>query len=192
MAPRQQGHAKKDAENQPEHVAINTKWYMYSFRSDFQSVTFRYINEISGMIDLDRNFFRTWIVRWLAFIALTVLAETAFAQLPAASCVVLKEGKFQADNFEGPGVWDITRKAGVQKEVNEAIGVAVEYLIEWIDDCTFRLLPLNVIRNDARLELGGDTKFIVEIVDVSDSTYIQETTVWKTGQYIDVEVKIVR
>lgn len=165
---------------------------MDSFWSGFTPAIVNCLSEIRGMIDLDRNDFRAWILRWLACIALTILAEAAFGQLPAATCVALKEGKFQVDNFEGPGVWDITRKAGVQKEVNDAIGVSVEYLIEWIDDCTFRLLPMNVIRNDARLELGGDTKFIVEIVDVSDSTYLQETTVWKTGQYIDVEVKILR
>jgi len=144
------------------------------------------------MISLSRNRFRGWLIQWFTGIVLLAFAEPAMAQLSPASCVALKEGKFQAENFEGPGVWDITRKAGVQKEVNDAIGVAVEYLVEWIDDCTFRLLPLNVIRNDQRLELGGDTKFIVEIVDVSDSSYVQETTVWKTGQYIDVEVKILR
>jgi len=123
---------------------------------------------------------------------LVVVVTAAFAQLPAASCVPLKEGKFETEPLEDGGVWEIVRKSGIQKETNDALGVSVEYLIEWIDDCTFRLLPLNILRNDPGLELGGDTKFIVEIVEVSDSSYMQETTVWKTGQYIDVEVKILR
>jgi hypothetical protein len=103
----------------------------------------------------------------------------------------LKEGKFEVVNDEGI-VWQITRKAGIQREENEAMGVTVEYLVEWIDDCTFRLLPYKVIRNDARLELGDDFKFIVEIVEIGDSTFVQETTVWKTGQYIVAEVKIIK
>lgn len=140
-----------------------------------------------------RNYCLGWLFRWALCFSLLVCFEAALAQLPAASCARLKEGKFQSDDIlNGGGIWDITRKNGIQKEVNEAMGVAVEYLIEWIDDCTFRLLPMNVIRNDARLELGGDAKFIVEIVEVTDSTYVQETTVWKTGQYVDVEVKILR
>lgn len=162
-----------------------------SFFIGIQQVTFDSIILIRGMILQIKKNCRGWLVR---FICILLLASTGavFGQVQPTTCPTVKEGNFEIEDFENGGVWKITRKAGVQREENESIGVAVEYLIEWIDDCTFRLLPYNILRNDARLELGGDTKFIVEIVEILDSAYVQETTVWKTGQYISVEVKIVR
>ena len=133
-----------------------------------------------------RGFFG-WI--WVA--AMTASLST-FGQSQPTNCPTLREGKFEIDDIENGGTWTITRKAGIQREENEAMGVAVEYLVEWIDDCTYRLLPYNVIRNDARLELGGDAKFIVEIIEINDDSFVQETTIWTTGQYITAEVKIVK
>lgn len=138
-----------------------------------------------------RKWGRSWLVTHAIFVCL-VLSSSAYGQVQPTNCELVKEGRFQIDDEENGGVWIITRKDGIQREENETLGVAVEYLVEWIDDCTFRLLPFNVARNDARLELGGDAKFIVEIVEIQDSTFIQETTIWKTGQYISAEVKIVR
>ncbi len=125
-------------------------------------------------------------------VAVTAASAETFAQVQPTNCPTLREGKFEIEDIENGGVWTITRKAGIQHEENEAMGVAVEYLVEWIDDCTYRLLPYNVVRNDARLELGGDAKFIVEIIEINEDSFIQETTVWTTGQYITAEVKIIK
>lgn len=72
------------------------------------------------------------------------------------------------------------------------MGIVVEYLTEWLDDCSFRLVPFKVIRNDNNLDMDGDLKLEVEIVEISDSTYTQITTAWATGQNETEVVKIIR
>lgn len=117
-------------------------------------------------------------------------ATLVCAQQPAA-CEKLKEGKFQIeDKVNGTSL--ITRSHGVQREENEQLGIVVEYLTEWLDACTFRLVPFKVIRNDNKLDMDGDLKLEIEIVEISDSTYTQITTAWATGQNETEVVKIIR
>lgn len=114
----------------------------------------------------------------------------AAAQQPA-SCGTVKEGKFEIhDKKEGTSV--ITRKSGVQHEENEMMGVVVEYLTEWLDECTFRLVPYKVLRNDYDLDLDNDLKLEIEIVEVYDKMYIQVTTSMVTGQTETELVKIIK
>jgi hypothetical protein len=130
-------------------------------------------------------------LRWF-FVAMCVSATLGVcAQGQPANCSSLKEGRFEIHDKK-TGISVITRKAGVQREENEQMGVVVEYLMEWIDECSFRLLPFKVIRNDNNLELDGDLKLVVEIVEIRDSVYIQETTAWATGQFETEEVRIIR
>jgi hypothetical protein len=172
-------------------IPNNTEKADESFFVGFQQVTFDKIIRIRGMALRENRNCQGWLIQFVCVIWLASTG-TIFGQVQPTNCATVKEGKFEIEDSENGGVWMITRKAGVQREENESAGISVEYLIEYIDDCTFRLLPYNIIRNDARLELGGDAKFIVEIVEILDDTYIQETTVWKTGQYISAEVKIIR
>ena len=106
-------------------------------------------------------------------------------------CASVKEGKFEIhDKKVGTSV--IIRKGGVQHEENEMMGVVVEYLTEWLDECTFRLVPYKVIRNDNELDLNEDLKLEIEIVEVYDKMYIQVTTSMVTGQTETELVKIVK
>lgn len=112
-----------------------------------------------------------------------------YGQQPA--CTVVKEGRFEIhDKINGVSV--ITRKGGVQREENEKLGVVVEYLTEWLDECTFRLVPFKVVRNDNNLDMDGDLKLEVEIVEIREDTYVQVTTSWVTGQNETEEVKIIK
>lgn len=126
------------------------------------------------------------------FSMLLFLVGTTFCvaqQLPA--CGNLKEGKFKIeDKVNGTSI--ITRSHGIQREENEQMGIVVEYLTEWLDDCSFRLVPFKVIRNDNNLDMDGDLKLEIEIVEISDSTYTQITTAWATGQNETEVVKIIR
>lgn len=107
------------------------------------------------------------------------------------ACGEVKEGKFQFhDKTDGTSI--ITRSRGVQRVENEKLGIVVEFLTEWLDDCTFRLVPYKVIRNDNNLDMEGDLKLEIEIVEISDSTYTQITTAWATGQNRTEVVKIIR
>jgi hypothetical protein len=132
---------------------------------------------------------------WLArrtigvLFGMLVIIQAHAQQLPA--CGKLKEGKFKIeDKVNGTSI--ITRSHGVQREENEQMGIVVEYLTEWLDDCSFRLVPFKVIRNDNNLDMDGDLKLEVEIVEISDSTYTQITTAWATGQNETEVVKIIR
>lgn len=113
------------------------------------------------------------------------------AQVKPGSCALVKEGKFEIHDKK-TGVSVITRKAGIQREENAQLGVVIEYLTEWIDECSFKLVPFKVIRNDNNLELDADMKLVVEIVEIREGVYIQETTAWATGQYETEEVRIIR
>lgn len=124
-------------------------------------------------------------------LALVGLVQVAFAQVQPAKCTALKEGRFEIHDKKN-GVSVITRKGGIQREENEQMGVVIEYLTEWIDECSFRLVPFKVIRNDNNLELDSDLKITIEIVEIRENMYIQATTAWATGQYETEEVKIIR
>lgn len=128
----------------------------------------------------------------LMFCMLFCLVGTTLSvaqQLPA--CQKLKEGRFHIhDKVNGLSV--ITRSRGIQREENEQLGIVVEYLTEWLDDCSFRLVPFKVVRNDNNLDMNGDLKLEVEIVEINDSTYTQITTAWATGQNETEVVKIIR
>ena len=121
-----------------------------------------------------------------------LVGPCAMAQMPAASeCEKLKEGKFQVEDKEN-GVSIITRKAGIQREENEELGIVVEYLTEWIDACTYRLVPFKVIRNDNKLDMDGDLKLIIEIIEIKEDSYTQITTSLVTKKNETETVKIIK
>jgi hypothetical protein len=131
---------------------------------------------------------------WCAALGLAFLmiGTCALAQMPAPSaCEKLKEGKFQIEDKES-GVSIITRKAGIQREENEELGIVVEYLTEWIDPCTYRLVPFKVIRNDNKLDMDGDLKLIIEIIEIKEDSYTQITTSFVTKKNETEIVKIIK
>ena len=85
-----------------------------------------------------------------------------------------------------------TRKAGIQREENEELGIVVEYLTEWIDACTYRLVPFKVIRNDNKLDMDGDLKLIIEIIEIKEDSYTQITTSLVTKKNETETVKIIK
>jgi len=132
-------------------------------------------------------------LRWLMLVGTVSLlgSFTGEAQVQPGVCTAVKEGRFEIHDKK-TGISVITRKGGIQREENEQLGVVIEYLTEWIDECSFRLVPFKVVRNDNHLELDSDMKLVVEIIEVREGMYIQETTAWATGQYETEEVKIIR
>ena len=128
----------------------------------------------------------------VSIFAFLLVGPCAMAQTPAASaCEKLKEGKFQVEDKEN-GVSIITRKAGIQREENEELGIVVEYLTEWIDACTYRLVPFKVIRNDNKLDMDGDLKLVIEIIEIKEDSYTQITTSLVTKKNETETVKIIK
>ncbi len=134
---------------------------------------------------------RTGIFGRFNMLMVLILFGTAPAFSQISGCEKLKEGKFQIEDKVN-GVSIITRSAGIQREENEQMGIIVEYLTEWLDACTFRLVPFKVIKNDNNLNMEGDLKLEIEIVEIREGSYIQITTAWATGQNETEEVKIIK
>jgi len=119
----------------------------------------------------------------------TVSSNFGLGQPP--DCKKLKEGKFKLET-DYAGVTVITRKGDIQREENEKYGMITEDKIEWINECTYRLIPFKVIKNDSKIDLTTDMKFEMEIIEVKPDSYVQKTTSRLTGQSLTNEIKIIK
>lgn len=106
-------------------------------------------------------------------------------------CEKLKDGKYEIYDPE-EGLSTITRKDGIQREENNLQGIIVEYLIEWLNPCTFRLVPFKVIKNENNLDMEADLKLLIEIVEIREDMYVQITYSAVTNKSEVEEVKFVK
>jgi len=128
------------------------------------------------------------------FVVLMMLANSVSGQENKPSlddCAKLKEGTFQIDDKEN-GLSVITRKAGIQREENEQMGIIVEYLTEWIDACNYRLVPFKVIKNDNNLDMDADLKLNITIMEIHEKHYVQVTYSQATGKTEVEDVQIIK
>ena len=124
------------------------------------------------------------IVSFLSFCCFT------FGQTPL-DCKKLKEGKFQLTD-ESSGITIITRKDGIQREENAKMGVIVEDKIQWINDCTYRLIPYKIIKNESGIDLSIDLQLEIEIIDIQSDHYVQRTLLRLNNQSFFKEIFIVK
>jgi hypothetical protein len=106
-------------------------------------------------------------------------------------CKKLKEGKFKLDN-ETSGVTLITRTGDIQREENEKYGIITEDKVEWINECSYKLTPYKVIKNDSKIDFSTDMKLEIEIIEIKADSYVQKTTSRLTGQSRTVEIQIIK
>ena len=107
------------------------------------------------------------------------------------NCKSLKTGKFKLES-EQSGVTMITRTETIQREENEEYGIITEDKIEWINDCTFKLIPYRVIKNDNKIDFSTDYKLEVEIILIKETSYIQKTTSRLNGVSLEKEIIIIK
>ena len=86
----------------------------------------------------------------------------------------------------------ITRTETIQREENEEYGIITEDKIEWINDCTFKLIPYRVIKNDNKIDFSTDYKLEVEIILIKETSYIQKTTSRLNGVSLEKEIIIIK
>jgi hypothetical protein len=79
----------------------------------------------------------------------------------------LHEGKFKLSDKES-GVTFITRNEKYQTEVNPDFNLV--FSITWVDECTYELRPVKVIKGDASI-LEKDIIVTVEIIDIKKHGY---------------------
>jgi hypothetical protein len=85
----------------------------------------------------------------------------------AQTCASFHEGKFKISEKE-LGITIITRDEKYQTEVNSSFNIV--FSIIWVDECTYELRPVKVIKGDASI-LEKEMVVTVEIIDVKKHGY---------------------
>ena len=115
------------------------------------------------------------------------IAQTGWTQIKG--CKSLRSGKFKlVDEYAGTTI--ITRTETIQREENDQYGTITEDKIKWINNCTYRLTPYKVVRNESNLDLSMDFKMEIEIVEIKENSYTRIATARRTKQTIKSEVEI--
>jgi hypothetical protein len=85
----------------------------------------------------------------------------------AQTCASLHEGKFKLSEKE-LGITTITRNEKYQTEANPSFNII--FSITWVDECTYELRPVKVIKGDVSI-LEKDIVVTVEIIDIKKHGY---------------------
>jgi hypothetical protein len=126
----------------------------------------------------------------LSFIVLLLLISGwSIAQTP--KCKKVHNGRFRLTS-EVTGTSIITRNGDVQTEENEKIGVIIEYKVEWVNECTYKLTPMKVIKNDSQINFMEDLQLEVQITKVSRRSYSQTTTSKVKGVSMSAEMERIK
>jgi hypothetical protein len=100
---------------------------------------------------------------FLVFSILLTLSLNTNAQ----TCTSLHEGKFRLSEKE-LGITVITRNEKYQTEVNPNFNIV--FSINWVDECTYELRPVKVIKADVSI-LEKDIVVTVKIIDIKKHGY---------------------
>jgi len=116
-----------------------------------------------------------------------LLAITVSAQ--EKNCADIRVGNFKHIG-ELSGITLISRTETIQHEENIEFGIITEDSVKWINDCTFRLIPSRMIKNEGKLEMEVDMTLIVEveILRVDPKSYLQRMTSTLTGESVTTEI----
>ena len=115
------------------------------------------------------------------------MAITVSAQ--EKNCADIRVGNFKHIG-ELSGITLISRTETIQHEENIEFGIITEDSVKWINDCTFRLIPSRMIKNEGKLEMEVDMTLIVEveILRVDPKSYLQRMTSTLTGESVTTEI----
>ena len=101
------------------------------------------------------------------------LATASFGQTP--TCSKFKDGKFKIAATSYSKEMYINRKGDKQKESVEGEEGFTEYIVKWIDNCTYTLTP--TAKTYLKFpKLPENAVLTVKIIEVKDHSYIQTST----------------
>ena len=90
-------------------------------------------------------------------------------------CEVLKSGIFVSiDSIAGKTV--IYRKDSAQVEENETLRIRYFQKLKWIDECSYQIYSVKILKNDKKLTIPPGN-FTITLKKVNDSTYIQNVLI---------------
>lgn len=127
------------------------------------------------------------LIRILFLAIFSFFALILFAQKP--TCKSLQRGNFKVVSQDA-GTTFIKRTDKEQIEKNEALGYEIIFSIKWLDECTYVLRPKKLIKGDPSI-MGDGTHFVkTKIKEISNKTYVAETSASFSDQVVDFVVDI--
>lgn len=91
--------------------------------------------------------------------------------LRCGNCSSVKTGDFQIESSRN-GPTRIKRNKNYQIEENESIGYKLKLKIDWLDECTYTLTPVEDLANSENDEIPKRV-LTCQIIEVNDDNYIQ-------------------
>lgn len=105
-------------------------------------------------------------------------------------CSNVKTGNFQIESLRN-GVTKIARNQNYQIEENESLGYKLKLKVDWIDECTYTLTPIENLANPEQKDIP---KMVLtcQIVEVSDGHYIQVSSSDDDERPLTSQIEIVQ
>jgi len=91
--------------------------------------------------------------------------------LRCGNCSRVKTGSFQIESARN-GITKIERSKNFQIEENESIGYKLKLKIDWLDECTYTLTPVEDLTNSKNGKVPARV-LTCQIVEVNEDNYIQ-------------------
>lgn len=91
--------------------------------------------------------------------------------LRCGNCSTVKTGSFQIESARN-GITKIERSKSYQIEENESIGYKLKLKIDWLDECTYTLTPVEDLANPKNKKVPARV-LTCQIVEVNEDNYIQ-------------------
>ncbi|HEY8403446.1 MAG TPA: hypothetical protein VIK71_02445 [Flavobacteriales bacterium] len=104
-----------------------------------------------------------------------LITITTHLSMAAPDCSKVKHGVFVMEDDQ-MGNTIITRENDIQREENNQMGVTIELKVQWVNECSYRLIPYRILQNNSGVDLSEDLQLLVEILEVHKDYYLQRTT----------------
>jgi len=127
------------------------------------------------------------VLTCLAAVCLLLLNSNAFSQ-SSKECKDVKTGIFKIAD-ESNGVNIIKRSARFQTEINEEMGIELVLEIKWLDECTYQLKLVKVVKGDPAM-LNNAPRLTTHITEVTENGYRAESKM--EGMDAIVKVELIR
>ena len=105
----------------------------------------------------------------LIFLVLFSFENLVFSQ--ENDCQSLRKGKFLLlDSIAGNT--QIKRNKRIQIEKGEKSGMKSKYKVTWLDECTYSLRLIKVLKNSKEINIPENVILNVEIIEVTEKSYV--------------------
>ena|SRR5687768_5724256 len=122
-------------------------------------------------------------------LSIQIFSLVLFGQKP--TCKSLHTGSFKVVTKES-GTTIIKRTKKLQTEKNDDFGYEIIFEIVWINECTYELRPKKVIKGDPSI-IGDGTQVVkARIKEITNNTYIAETSSNFTAEVLNIVVEIIK